>query len=93
MIENSLEKIGEEFNCTITGTTIKNRIITPDGFLYEESSIKNWIKNMPKDPMSISPLSQDQLIKSAQLKNALKKNNIIETTILKKNCSFNPKKK
>ena len=48
---------------------------------------------MPKDPMSISPLSEDQLIKSAQLKNALKKYNIIETTILKKNCPFNPKKK
>ena len=55
MIENSLEKIGEEFNCPITGTTIKNPIITPDGFLYEESSIKNWIKNMSKDPISISP--------------------------------------
>ena len=44
MIENSLEKIGEEFNYPITVTTIKNPIITPDGFLYEESAIEDWIK-------------------------------------------------
>ena len=72
LIENSLKIIDEEFTCPISNDDIKNPIITPNGFLYEESEIIKWIKINQTDPICQELLSEDQLIESAQLKNALK---------------------
>jgi hypothetical protein len=69
-IEKSLKCIDQEFACPIAYALPEKPIITPSGNIYEEEKIKAWLKNHSKSPCSRNPLNENQLIYSAQLRNA-----------------------
>lgn len=49
------------FHCPITGDFIVNPVISPDGITYERNAILAWLRTNPRDPMTRSPLSSNQL--------------------------------
>lgn len=54
-------QIDSLFHCPITGDFIVNPVISPDGITYERNAILAWLRTNPRDPMTRSPLSANQL--------------------------------
>lgn len=76
-LEESLENIREDLECPISTEIIKNPIITPDGFTYEKQELKNWIKIHGNEPITHTPLSENQLTYNFAFKKVLDKYNKI----------------
>lgn len=57
---------------------MKSPVITPYGFTYEESEIKDWLKKSNTDPLNRGPLTEAQLIRNIGLEKVIENYNDIK---------------
>ena len=66
-IKNNLEemnikikKVLEQLECTISLEIMEDPVITPYGFSYEDTKIKEWLESHTTDPLCENELNENQ---------------------------------
>ena len=59
VLENGYKDLKMHLKCPISECLMKSPAITPYGFTYEESEIKDWLKKSNTDSLNRGPLTED----------------------------------